>query len=82
MRRNALRAAAVLAAAAASGCVAGEQGRATAPAAGFTLELHNCPHTRILVGLWGDGNAKGTAAPDTTTGDQAVRGHDVQLPVR
>ena len=81
MRRAARLLGGLLAAAAAAGCVAGEQGRATAPAAGFTVEVHG-DQARIWIGLWGDGNASGTAAPDTATGDQAVEGHDLEVPVR
>jgi hypothetical protein len=66
------------------GCASGEQGRSSTPAAGFTVHAER--GSTVLVYILGDGNAKGTAAPENAASGQDVKGPDVkvdaQVPVR
>jgi hypothetical protein len=65
-----------------SGCAAGEAGRSQAPASGISIEVH--AYGNVTVSLKGDGNGKGTAAPESTaTQDLKADGKlDVTVPVK
>jgi ABC-type glycerol-3-phosphate transport system substrate-binding protein len=60
-----------------AGCASGEQGRSTTPAAGFTI--HADRGSTVYVLIHGDGNAKGTAAPENASSGQEVKGPDVKV---